>query len=1005
VKVRIAGLEGAVALWAVFSHALWAAPPAIAPLEGKRIVSIEFSDTQTLDPADLAKAQPLKVNDVLGVEDVARAIDGLFATGCFEDVAVEAELSGNGVAIRFVTVPALFISGIAVRSKSADPPNEGEMVGAAELSLGAPFRESDVTHATDAISQLLQANGLYGADVRPRVERDSTAPQVFISFEVRGGKRAKYETPEINGTAVLSLDTILRVTGWRVPMVHWWRHVTDARTGKGAQNLRSKYAKQDRLTASVELKKIDYDAPVNRVRPTLAVEPGPKVKVTTAGNKVSKRLLKRYVPVFQESSVDNDLLVEGQRNLRDYLQSKGYYDANVDFRVLPPQNDLETVEYAITRGSRFELARLTIVGNHYFDVDTIRERMFMQPKGFLLNRGRYSEAFRRKDEENIAGLYRNNGFRDAMVTTSVVRNYAGRPDHLAVTVRIEEGSQWLVDQFHLQGVHSSRIRELSSQLATNTGEPFSEASIAADRDRVLTFYNSQGFPKATFNATWKPSSTPRRVDVTYAITEGDPQFVRQVLTSGLQTTRRTLVDKFITLHAGDPLSQMKQIDIQKDFYDLGVFARVDTAIENPDGDTTHKFVLYNFDEANRYTFTFGVGAQVARFGTPSTTSLSGPAGTTGFSPEGSVTASRLNFLGLGHTITAGILYSSIEKRASLSYLQPRFRDVNGRNLTYTLLYDDTLDVRTFAAKREEASVQLSQKFSKTLTGLFQIAYRRVSVGGVEIPVLLIPQFVQPVRIGMLSTNFVHDRRDSPTDPHHGIFDTANLGVSTKYFGSQRSFFRALLRNATYYQISKKLVLARQTQFGVIVPFSAPPGVSDQESVPLPERFFGGGADSLRAFAYNEAGPRDIGAPLVPGGPASQPTGFPLGGNALFFNNIELRFPLLGANLQGVVFHDMGNIYSSFDKISLRFNQRDPQDFDYAVHAVGFGIRYKTPLGPLRGDLAYSLNPPSFVGFNGTPAQLLQCNPNLPPSALPSFCQPAPQSTGHIQFFFSIGQTF
>jgi outer membrane protein insertion porin family len=233
----------------------------------------------------------------------------------------------------------------------------------------------------------------------------------------------------------------------------------------------------------------------------------------------------------------------------------------------------------------------------------------------------------------------------------------------------------------------------------------------------------------------------------------------------------------------------------------------------------------------------------------------------------------------------------------------------------------------------------------------------------------------------------------------------NLGVSTKYFGSQRSFARALVRNATYYSLGKNWVLARQTQFGVIVPFAAPAGIDAQESVPLPERFYAGGADSLRAFPFNQAGPRDTGAPLVPDGPSSEATGFPLGGNALFINNIELRFPFIGQNIQGVIFHDMGNVYSSLGDLSFRFHQNNPQDFNYMVHAVGFGIRYRTPVGPIRADIAYSINPPSYVGFSGTPAELLNCNPNVLPSQLPSYCTPSPQSISHYQFFFSIGQTF
>lgn len=977
----------------------------VSQFEGRRIVDIQFAPPAPLDPGDLAKAQPLKKGEPLRAQDVARAIDGLFATGRFDDIVAEAEPLGDGVIVRFLTKNVWFVGGVSVEGKIIADPNRGQVTSAAQFSLGNPFHEEDVTHAAQSIQHLLESNGLYEAKLTPTIERDNEAQQVFITFQVKGGKRAKYELPVIQGDSKLPDSTIVRATGWRLPIIHWWRQVTDSRTHKGIQGVLGKYQSQDRLTARVDLQKLDYDHTNRRVHPTLSVDAGPKVKVKAVEAKVSKRVLKRYVPVFQQRAVDNDLLVEGKRNLQDYFQSQGYYDVDVDFRIQPPQQDLETIEYAISRGQRYKLVVVSISGNKYFDTESIRERMFMQPSGVLrLRHGRYSEAFRRKDEENISNLYHANGFRDVQVNSLVERDFHGKTGDVAITVRIEEGPQWFVDKLTIEGLSQLQPEEFAGQLASGAGQPFSDVNLAADRESVLTYYFSHGFPSAAFSATWKEGGTPHHVSVVYKVTEGGRQYVREVVTSGLRTTRQSLVDRNITLKPGEPLSPLRETEIQKRFYDLGIFSRVDTAIENPDGETDRKYVLYHFDEANRYTVSVGVGAQVARFGTPSTSSLSSPGGTTGFSPAFSLTASRLNFLGLGHTITARGLYSSIEKRASLSYFEPRLRGAEGRNVTYTVLFDNTLDVRTFAAKREEASVQLSQKFSKTLTGLFQFAYRRVSVNSVVIPVLLVPQFLQPVRIGMLSANFVYDRRDNPADPHKGIYNTADIGVTGKFFGSQRSFGRALVRNATYYSLTKNLILARQTQFGIIRPFSAPAGVPEQESVPLPERFFAGGADSLRAFPYNQAGPRDTGASLVPGGPTSQPTGFPLGGNALFINNIELRFPFIGENIQGVLFHDMGNVYSSLSNISFRFHQNNPQDFDYMVQAVGFGVRYRTPIGPIRGDLAYSLNPPSFVGFKGTPAQLLQCNPTAT-TGLPSYCQPVPQGISHFQFFFSIGQTF
>ena len=937
-------------------------------------------------------------------DDVAAAIDSLFATGQFDDISVEAEPSGPGVAVRFVVKPRVFVESVGYGGKIKAPPNTAELRSFSQLDLAAPFQDTDVDRAVTSMTHLFESNGLYHTTIDPKIEHSSAGDQVFLTFTVHEPKRAKYEHPEITGETLLPDAVILRASGWRIPIIHWWRQATQARTNAGVTGILSKYEGQDRLTATVNLTDVEYDEANKRVRPHLTITPGPKVKVTTLETKVSKRILKRYVPIFQERSVDPDLLVEGRRNLEDYFQSQGYYDVDLAFRVKPVENDLETIEYVISRGVRRKVVHVAIVGNKYFDEDTIRERMFIQPAAFNLRHGRYSEAFRRKDEENISDLYKSNGFRDVKVTTSTQDNYKGKPGEMGVTVTIAEGSQWLVNDISIEGMAQIKQDVFANQLSSAVGQPFSEVNIANDRKAILTYYYTHGFPAAKFEAGWKQSGD-RRVDIVYTITEGPRQYVRDVLISGNRITRQSLLNRNIRMKAGEPLSPVQETTIQQNLYDLGIFARVDTAIENPDGAAAHKYVLYNLQEANRYTVNVGIGAQVARFGTPSSTSLAAPGGTTGFSPEFSFDVTRINFLGLGHTVSLRANYSTIEKRASLNYLQPRFRNNAGRNISYTLLFDNTLDVRTFAAKREQASVQLSQKFSKSLTGQFSMQYRRVSVSSVVIPVLLIPQLVQPVRIGIFTGNLVQDRRNNPTDPSHGMYNTVDAGIATKVLGSQRSFGRVLGRNATYYKLSKSLILARQTQFGIIAPFSAPAGLSAAQSVPLPERFFGGGADSLRAFPFNQAGPRDTGAPIVPGGPASKPTGFPLGGNALFFNNVELRFPLLGENIQGVFFHDMGNVYSSIGNMSFRFHQRNLQDFDYAVHAVGVGVRYRTPVGPVRVDLAYSINPPSYEGFGGTPAQLLTCNPNANPSTLPSYCQPSRQNVSHFQFFFSIGQTF
>ena len=233
-----------------------------------------------------------------------------------------------------------------------------------------------------------------------------------------------------------------------------------------------------------------------------------------------------------------------------------------------------------------------------------------------------------------------------------------------------------------------------------------------------------------------------------------------------------------------------------------------------------------------------------------------------------------------------------------------------------------------------------------------------------------------MRVGFVSTTFIQDRRDDPVDAHRGMYNTLDLAVASNVLGSQTGFGRLVARNSTYYSLSKSLVLARSTSFGMIERFSG------LEEIPLAERFFGGGASSNRAFPDFQAGPRDT------------MTGFPIGGNAIFLNTVELRFPLLGDNLGGVLFNDVGNVYSAVNRISLRFRQRDLEDFDYGVQSFGLGIRYRTPIGPVRVDFSLSPNSPRFFGFKGTEDELLFGGG-----------QQVVQRINVFQFHFSLGQAF
>ena len=463
---------------------------------------------------------------------------------------------------------------------------------------------------------------------------------------------------------------------------------------------------------------------------------------------------------------------------------------------------------------------IQIRGNRYFDRETIRERMYLQTRRFLqFPRGRYSGSFLRRDEDAIRNLYLSNGFQDVKVSHTLIDNYRGRSGDLSVIIDIEEGPQSFVHSLRVDGIRSLDRAKILATLSSVPGQPFSEFNVAVDRDTILARYFENGFPNATFEWKPAPAAEPNQIDLVFTIDEGGQQFVRQVLITGNHVTRSHLINQAITLNPGDPLSPTEMTQIQRRLYDLGVFAKVDTAIQNPDGATDHKYVLYNLDEARRYSLGIGVGAEVGRIG-GCQACLQSPAGATGFSPRFSFNISRANLWGLTHYISLNTRISTLDRRALLNYSWPRFWSNENLTLSFTGLYQDSRNVRTFNSRRQEGSVQLTQKFNKTITLFYRATYRHVTVSDLKVTPFLISQLSQPVRVTVLSMNLIEDRRDDAVDPHKGSYNTLDLGVADTALRHRRpSYFRFLARNATYHPLTKRLVLARSTEVGNIYGFN------------------------------------------------------------------------------------------------------------------------------------------------------------------------------------------
>ncbi len=361
----------------------------------------------------------------------------------------------------------------------------------------------------------------------------------------------------------------------------------------------------------------------------------------------------------------------------------------------------------------------------------------------------------------------------------------------------------------------------------------------------------------------------------------------------------------------------------------------------------------------------------------------------------------------------------LQQRGLVSYEAPRWFNSPDWKLTFTTFYDNTVDVTTFTSERLEGSVAARQTLSKAASMDYRFTYRRVLASNLVISSNQVPLLSQPVRVGMPGVSYIQDTRDNPLETTRGNYTTLDTGSGLRVFrvgdrlrpfpGAELHLLRLWQEPGPGTQICLRPIdhalgwKCRSRNTVYVRPGEAFPADSAVKPIPLPELFLTGGGNSHRGFGLNQAGPRDPN------------TGFPIGGSALFLNNLELRMPpvtlpFFQDNISFAIFHDAGNVFvNSHDMIHnlLRWSQKDPQlclqestrtqcDYSYISHAIGIGVHYKTPIGPVRFDFGYNLNPPAFPSLQTT------ADPNNPGQTITTF---VPQHARHFNVFFSIGQTF
>jgi len=1013
-------------------------------------ISFEGVPADRLDPlpGHLAQAEAVPLNP----EKLRQSLRQLFATGLYETVRVEGVRDSGGVALVFRGTPRTFIGTVGVDGAKGATLNT-QLLRASQLAAGSRFTQARLTQAIAQMRATMAQNGFHQPVITQKLTPLPEEQLVDISFTVASGPQARVGKVEVTGDPGMKADEFRRHAHLKTGSL-----VDHESSNRALTGVLKHYQGQERLEAEIKLEAEQYDSAEKKVNFHFSVYQGPVVKVLVEGTGISPERVKRLIPIFEEGTVDEDLLNEGNRRLRDYYQRLGYFDVKVNHEQRSTDAQQVVIAYRVELGPRRRVERVSVAGNRYFDAATLKEFLSVRAADSLDHHGAYSQALVSADMAALQAVYRNNGFPNTKITPETSTPETGAADNrvpdksatgagdvqkataaalkksigqLVVTYRIEEGEQQRVGAVQIEGNLHVDAAKLTPLLNTTAGQLLSPQNLAGDRDALLTDYMSRGFDQVVVNVAQQiEQADPSKVDVIFRITEGQQIFVRKVLLTGLHYTRPQTVARAITLHSGDPLDETALTETQRNLYEFALFNEVDAAVENPNGGETHKTVLLQAVEARRWALTYGFGFE-AQTGTPQNNCGSAivigatcnPNGKTGVSPRVIADITRNSIFGREQSASLRGTYGLLEQKIDLLFQVPHFEGNRNFGLTFSGGYANSQDVTTYVASRLQAGMRWTEsflnpgsRFSKANTFVYEYNFRRVKVlqQTLQVGPYDLTRLSTAVRVAGPSFTWIRDTRDSPLDAHRGTYTSFQNFLSGDAFGGEVGFNRLDVENSNYLSFSKgRFVLARNTRYGQERAFGAPV----DELIPLPERLYAGGATSLRGFSMNAAGPRD------------PETGYPIGGAGALINSTELRLPpptlpWLGNTVSLVLFHDMGNVFT---------NASDAWMSALRVHQPGKGacraslVVPTDPLKPPPGPIT-STGPEgqcSFNYFSHTPGVGLRYHTpagpirldfsyNLNPPIYPviynySLSQPgsAPHmgESPHFNFFFSLGQTF
>ena len=971
------GPGGAAGSQPAASQPIGPAPPvtAVNPIaaQDRPISQINFRADARFDTSTLAREVTLQPGQQVSIRELQSSIKNLFATGNFRDVRVDAANVDGGVVLTFslflhYRIDEIQIAGVAGRERTR---------AQRELTVrsGEILSLDDVDDSAAAIQEAMQQNGYLDATVDPETSFDRARSLADVTFHVAAGDKAEVTNVVIQGSlAPFNAQQLLGAMRHRPGRTF---QLLEAREDAG--RIKNFLVRRNYRRADVDFLRYDYDRTTHGVVLHYHVNIGPVVQVAVTG--VPRNSVRRWLPFGRNQEYSEDVIDQAADRIVRGLQERGHFNAAVDTESNLEDN-VWTTTFHVRPGARYRLAEVTFSGNIKESDKHLQEAVATSPRGgwrrALMTLFRRPQGVTREqlgdDRDSIEAHYRLEGFSEAAIDTPVV-NTNDATGTMTVDFPITEGPQTLVTSLKVEGPEQVAAEDLPD-LQLEAGEPLNPQLLHEDVVALQTFYADRGNVEVQVAPRIDMTADKTGATVAYVITEGPQVDIDDVTVRGNTYTDSEVVLRKAELEKGDPFSYTSILEAQRQLYRLGIFQRVDIQPEQAGTSVGDRDVVIQVEEGKNLTLSGSVGLRLERGAQDA--DLTGEDGEEdneeepqeGEGGSGSrieerfaIAAAHRNLFGTGRYLGLEAVVSGNEQEYFITYREPFISrwnvplqvqvfqsDDSTRPGTHILQRGSSIEATKVAGLQTRWSVRYEYKISECIEG--GICDLLKTETGEEVPVEGLDRSLLDIQISSIAPTFFWDRRDDIIDPHRGFFTSASIEYAFPLFSADANFLKEYVQGAFYIPVSARSVVALSGRIGLIQPL----GETDHSNVPLSERFTAGGENSHRAFGLDRLGNlcRDE-ADFVDGtcdatlfqrfndkenrfeGPI-----LPLGGSGLFLINAEYRFPVFGP-VGGAVFADVGNVYKDS---TIRLDQ--------LRYGLGFGVRYLSPVGPLRVDVGWPL---------------------------------------------------